>query len=200
MRAQLLAPISIMVLSAACQAPLDQNAPRYGAPGAYSSSNLTSEQACASYGFAIGSAAFNRCVTSERAVRSSGPVSRNYSEAQMNADARNACSSYGLQPASASFDRCVSREVEARRYRQAAAQPAYPTYSTDQYGNRVDSEGYRVDANGYRLAPQPSYVAPSPPATTGQQVFRDEFGFRYDAQGNRVDRNGNIISPQSTTP
>lgn len=133
-------------------------------------------------------------------MRATGPVSRNYSEAQLNADARSACSSYGLQPASASLDRRASREVEARRYRQAAAPPTYPTYSTDQYGNRVDSEGFRVDANGYRLAPQPSYVAPVPPATMGQQVFRDKFGFRYDAQGNRVDRNGNIISPQSTKP
>ena len=44
------------------------------------------------------------------------------------------------------------REVDARRY-QAASQPS-PTYRTDQYGNRIDSQGYRIDANGNRLPPQ----------------------------------------------
>jgi hypothetical protein len=211
MRIQLFATLSIGLLSAACQAPSGQYVPSSGAQARYGAPYVSSEQACADYGFTAGSAAFNRCVTNERAARSSSPVPPTYAEAQLNADARAACASYGLVPGSVGYDRCVSNEINARRYRAGMAQPN-PTYRTDQYGNRFDSEGYRVDANGYRISPQPVYspqpaytpqpvyAPPSSPQTTGQQGFRDEFGFRYDAQGNRIDRNGQIISPQSKTP
>jgi hypothetical protein len=219
MRIQLFATLPIGLLSAACQAPSGQYVPSSGATGRYGAPYVSSEQACADYGFTAGSAAYNRCVTSERAARSSGPVPPTYAEAQLNADARAACASYGLVPGSVGYDRCVSNEISARRYREGTTQPN-PAYRTDQYGNRFDSEGYRVDANGYRISPQPVYSTQlvysipvyspqptyspqpvyAPPQTTGQQVFRDEFGYRYDAQGNRLDSNGRIISPQSKTP
>ncbi|MGZ5907059.1 MAG: hypothetical protein ACXWKQ_17070 [Reyranella sp.] len=215
MRIQLFATLSIGLLSAACQAPTGQYVPSSGATARYGAPYVSSEQACADYGFTAGSAAYNRCVASERAARASGPVPATYAEAQLNADARAACASYGLVAGSVGYDRCVSNEINARRYREGMTQPA-PAYRTDQYGNRFDSEGYRVDANGYRISPQPVYstqpayspqpvyapqpVYSNPPQTTGQQVFRDEFGYRYDAQGNRLDSNGRIISPQSKTP
>ena len=105
MRARFFASISIMVLSAACQAPPSHDVPRYSAPGAYGTPYVSSEQACAAYGFTAGSAAFTRCVTGERATRSSGAVPPTYAEGQLNADARAACNSYGLVPGSAGYDR-----------------------------------------------------------------------------------------------
>ena len=74
MRIQLFTTLSIGLLAAACQAPPSQNVPRYGATGPYGTPYVSSEQACADYGFTAGSAAFNRCVANERAARSSGPV------------------------------------------------------------------------------------------------------------------------------
>ena len=59
---------------------------------------------------------------------------------------------FGAQPSSGWYNQCVSREVDARRY-QAASQPS-PTYRTEQYSNRIDSQGYRSDANGNRLPRQ----------------------------------------------
>ena len=191
MRARLFATISIMALAAACQAPPDRNTPRYAAPEANRAAYMSSEQACADYGFTAGSAAYDRCVMSERSARSSGRVSRDYTETQLTGDARSTCSSYGLQPGSVGYDRCVNREIEARRYREGTTQPSYATYRTDQYGNRYDAEGYRVDANGYRLSPQPSYQAPTYP------TYRtDQYGYRIDSEGYRVDANGYRLSPQ----
>jgi hypothetical protein len=203
------------MLAAACQ-PADQGiyatpqspsaayATNYPSAG-YAAGAASSGQICADYGFSSGTAAFDRCVAREQAARSTGRVSRDYTEAQLTSDARNACASYGLQPSSGWYNQCVSREVDARRY-QGTSQASRP-YSIDQYGNRIDAQGYRVDGNGYRLPRQSSYVAPSYPesrgyveANVGQQVTRDEYGFRYDAYGNRVDRYGHVISPRSSTP
>jgi hypothetical protein len=39
-------------------------------------------------------------------------------------DAQSACHSYGLESGRETYDRCVSREIEARRYREAAVAPA----------------------------------------------------------------------------
>jgi len=109
-------------------------------------------------------------------------MARDYSEAQLIADARGACYSYGLQPGTAPYDRCVGREVDSRRWR---ADQAYVT------------PGPVV----YTPAPVPEYVpAAPPPPPAGVQAFKDEYGFRYDGQGNRLDARGNIISPQSTRP
>jgi hypothetical protein len=153
MRTHLFTAITLGLLAAACQ-PSEQ--PRYSSspspPPTYTASYTSSEQVCTEYGFNAGTDGFNRCVSRERAARSTGRVNRDYAEARLTEDARNACSSYGLQPSSGWYNQCVSREVDARRY-QAASQPS-PTYRTDQYGNRIDSQGYRIDANGNRLPRQ----------------------------------------------
>jgi hypothetical protein len=214
MRFHLFTVTTLGLLAAACQ-PYDQGlsgTPQ--SPSAAYASNYpstayagapSSGQVCADYGFSSGTAAFNRCVVQEQAARSSGRVSRDYTEARLTNDARNACASYGLQPSSGWYGQCVSREVDARRYQGTSQSTA--AYQVDQYGNRIDAQGYRVDANGYRLPQQSSYGAPGyaqpqgyAESKVGQQVSRDEYGFRYDAYGNRVDRSGRVISPRSTTP
>jgi hypothetical protein len=224
MNVRLYAALSVGLLAAACQSPQQT---RYitstGSPATASAVYWTSEQACADYGFAPGTAGYGSCVARERAARAGGRVSADYAEVNLTRDAQDACYSYGLQPRTDRFDRCVGRELEARRYRSEAAAPVYPVYPvapaymTDQYGYRVDAQGYRVDANGNRLSTAPyatpvytttqTYYTPAPtyapqprPAPAGEVAFRDEFGFRYDSQGNRIDRYGNIISPQTKTP
>src|SRR6185369_738164 len=159
MRVQILATISLGLLSAACQGTYSQNAPGAAAP-AYGNAYQSSSAACLDYGFPAGTTSFNQCVAREQQARAAGRVNRDYAATQLTADARGACSSYGLAAGTASYDRCVSREVDARTYRDAAAQPG-PAYYTDQNGNRVDAQGYRVDANGYRIAGQASPYSPS---------------------------------------
>ncbi len=226
MYARLTTVISLALLSAACGSPNPQSANRYNTgptPSGYI--YASSEQACADYGFVSGSASFDRCVSRERAARSTGRMTQGYEQARLTVDAQNACASYGLDVGSSRFDRCVGREIDARGWRAEAVVSA-PMYRTDQYGYRIDSEGYRVDADGYRIdsegrrmarqvtyvpqpqpyyAPQPQpYYTPQPQPQAyvetrpiGQQVTRDEFGFRYDAYGNRLDARGNVISPQT---
>src|SRR5205085_9439597 len=97
----------------------------------------TSEQACADYGFSIGTGAFDRCVQRERSARAAGRVHQNYAEARLTSDARDACSSYGLEPGMR-YDRCVAREIEQRGYRDGTTHPTQ-MYRPDQYGHRFDS-------------------------------------------------------------
>jgi hypothetical protein len=190
MRVQILATISLGLLSAACQGTYSQNAPGAAAP-AYGNAYQSSSAACLDYGFPAGTTSFNQCVAREQQARAAGRVNRDYAAAQLTADARGACSSYGLAAGTASYDRCVSREVDARTYRDAAAQPG-PAYYTDQNGNRVDAQGYRVDANGYRMAGQapPYYPSASPAYRT------DQYNNRVDAQGYRVDSAGRPLPGQ----
>lgn len=141
-----------------------------------------SQQACLDYGFAAGTAAYDRCVGREREARARGRMARGYAEAQITADARDACYTYGLEVGSPRYDRCVGREIDARRYREEAGIYTAPTV---------------YPAPSYEPAP---YVQTRRADTAGVQVFRDEYGFRYDDQGNRVDGRGNIISPQSVRP
>jgi hypothetical protein len=198
MRVRILATISLGLLSAACQGTYSENAPGAAVP-AYGNTYQSSSAACAAYGYRAGTTTFNQCVVAhEQQAFATGRVNRDYAANQLTADARSACSSYGLPAGTASYDRCVSREVDARNYRDAAAQPG-PAYYTDQNGNRADAQGYRVDANGYRIAGQVSPYYPSASqALSSQAVSRDEFGNRYDAQGNRVDASSRIIgTPQS---
>jgi len=169
MRIRLLATVAVGLLSAACSSPYDQNrqaassstpSPSTSPYYTPASNALTSEQACADYGFPPGSIGFSQCVTRERAARASGRAPQGYAEARVTTDARNACSSYGLVAGTAGYDRCVSREIDARTYRVGVSQAAPVAYRTDQYGYRIDSEGYRVDADGYRIQ-QSSYPAPA---------------------------------------
>ena len=199
MRIRLLATVAVGLLSAACSSPYDQNRQASANPPSPSTSPyytsasnaLTSEQACAEYGFPPSSIGFSQCVARERAARSSGRAPQGYAEARVTTDARNACSSYGLAAGTAGYDRCVSREVDARVYRVGVSQAAPVAYRTDQYGYRIDSEGYRVDsegyridANGYRITqasyPAPAYVAPAP-------VYAPAY-----APGTRVDAYGRV--------
>lgn len=188
MRVQILATISLGLLSAACQGTYSQNAPGGAAP-AYGNTYQSSSAACADYGFPAGTSSFNQCVAREQQARAAGRVNRDYAAAQLTADARGACSSYGLAAGTASYDRCVSREVDARTYRDAAAQPG-PAYYTDQNGNRVDAQGYRVDANGYRMAGQAYYPSVTPAYRT------DQYNNRVDAQGYYVDSTGRLLPGQ----
>ena len=178
MRIRLLATVAVGLLSAACSSPYDTNrtarstAPSPSTSPYYTSASaaLTSEQACADYGFPVGTVGYSQCVSRERAARATGRAPQGYAEATLNADARNACNSYGLAVGTAGYDRCVAREMDARAYRTVSQAPAPVAYRTDQYGYRVDSEGYRVDAQGYRIdangyrITQSSYPAPAYPA------------------------------------
>jgi len=190
MRVQILATISLGLLSAACQGTYSQNAPGAAAP-AYGNAYQSSSAACLDYGFPAGTTSFNQCVAREQQARAAGRVNRDYAAAQLTADARGACSSYGLAAGTSSYDRCVSREVDARTYRDAAAQPG-PAYYTDPNGNRVDAQGYRVDANGYRIAGQaPPYYPSATPA-----YRTDQYNNRVDAQGYHVDSAGRLLPGQ----
>lgn len=190
MRVQILATMSLGLLSAACQGTYSQNAPGAAAP-AYGNTYQSSSAACADYGFPAGTTSFNQCVAREQQARAAGRMNRDYAAAQLSADARGACSSYGLAAGTASYDRCVSREVDARTYRGAAVQPG-PAYYTDQNGNRVDAQGYRVDANGYRMASQAS-----PYYTSTIPAYRvDQYNNRVDAQGYHVDSAGRPLPGQ----
>ena len=162
MRTHLFTAITLGLLVAACQ-PSNQGLstapqsppPAYAAnypSAAYAAGGASSGQVCADYGFSPGTAAFENCVSRERAARSAGRVNRDYAEARLADDARNACASYGLQANSRGYNQCIGREIDARRY-QGSSQAA-PAYRTDQYGNRIDSQGYRIDANGNRLPRQ----------------------------------------------
>jgi len=180
---KLLAALSLGVLAAACAGPYDRQAPT---PAPYNSARAPtpSERNCIDYGFAAGSAAFNRCVQREARAREAGRVNRDYAEARLLDDSRNACQDYGLTVGTSRYDNCVAREADARRYRDQGA-----TYAPAQPSATVY----------YAPERSPTPYAEPRPATTGVEVTRDEFGFRYDAQGNRVDRYGHVISPQSTT-
>jgi hypothetical protein len=192
MRIRLLATVAVGLLSAACSSPYDTNrtasstAPSPSTSPYYTpaSSALTSEQACAEYGFPAGTVGFSQCVTRERAARASGRAPQGYAEARVTTDARNACSSYGLVAGTAGYDRCVSREIDARSYRAVSQAPV--AYRTDQYGYRIDSEGYRVDSEGYRIdangyrITQASYAAP---AYAPAPVYAPAPGTRVDAYG-----------------
>ena len=190
MRVQILATMSLGLLSAACQGTYSQNAPGAAAP-AYGNTYQSSSAACADYGFPAGTTSFNQCVAREQQARAAGRMNRDYAAAQLSADARGACTSYGLAAGTASYDRCVSREVDARTYRGAAVLPG-PAYYTDQNGNRVDAQGYRVDANGYRMASQASPYYPS----TIPAYRVDQYNNRVDAQGYHVDSAGRPLPGQ----
>jgi len=190
-----------LVLSAAACSSTTYETRTASAPYRVSSS----EQACADYGFRVGTDNYTRGVSRETAARAQGRVPVGYTVASLDADARNACYSYGLTPGTSMYDRCVGREIDARRYRdQAYGTPApapAPGYSTTTYYTTAPAAptyygpATTVSTTTYSTPP----VAPQPTPTAGVETFRDEYGFRYDGQGNRLDRNGNIISPQSTT-
>jgi hypothetical protein len=127
MRTHLFTAIALGLLAAACQ-PSDQTL----------ASATSSEQVCGQYGFIAGLPAWDRCVERERAVRASGHVSPDSSEARLTDDARNACASYGVQPNSPHYNKCISHETDVRR---DEAQAAAPAGRTDQYGNRIDRQG-----------------------------------------------------------
>jgi hypothetical protein len=154
MNVRVLTAASIGGLAAACQSPNQQNDSRNATPASTPPANATtrsnSEKTCLDYGLTPEAAGFDQCVSRERTARTSGRVSRVYTEASLTRDAQDACYSYGLQPRT---DRCVSREVDARHFRAEATEPATPPYRHDQNGNWIDSRGYRVDANGYRILP-----------------------------------------------
>lgn len=196
MRIRTLATISIGLLSAACQAPYNQNGSSASYYGDTSPTLQASNQACVDYGFRAGTTNYDQCVSREQAARSAGRVNRNYEPAMLNADARNACSSYGLSVGTPGYDRCVTREIDARSYRDAAALPA-ASYRIDQYGNRVDAQGYRVDANGYRAnaSSYPVNASGYRVDANGYQV--DANGYRVDAQGYSLDANGYRIATQT---
>lgn len=189
MHIRLFATLSLGLIAAACQAPYQQDARRSGpaplSPPSYTVGYSSSQQACADYGFTPGTTSFDRCVSGERAARSTGRVNRDYSQARLASDARQACSSYGLAPSSGRYDQCVQREIDARGYRDATYQENAAMHRTDQYGNRIDSEGYRIDASGHRLAPSQSSTAMPPHQASPS---RDEYGNRYDSYGNRIGR------------
>ena len=161
----------------------------------------TSQQACMDYGFAPGTASYDRCVRLDADARARGRASMTYSQANLAADAQMACSSYGLSRGSTSYDRCVGREIDARRYRQEATVTTYstapaPVAGTTYYSPNPGTTVYTTTAPVSTTTVVPA--ATTPPA--GVQAYRDEYGFRYDGQGNRIDARGNIISPQSTQP
>jgi hypothetical protein len=182
-RLKVLAALSLGVLAAACGSPYDQPA-----PVPYVATTTTtqyvvmpvSERNCIDYGFVVGTATYDRCVTHEARARALGRMSRDYALVRIAADARDACYSYGLEPGTVRYDRCVNREIDARRYREEAYLPP-PAPAVVQYVYTPPRYDRRV-------------------ASTGVEVFRDEYGFRYDSQGNRIDAYGNVISPHSTTP
>lgn len=197
MRIRLLATVAVGLLSAACSSPYDTNrtarsstpspstSPYYTA----SSSALTSEQACAEYGFPPNTIGFSQCVSRERAARATGRAPQGYAEATLTADARNACNSYGLSAGTAGYDRCVAREMDARAYRVGVSQAAPAAYRTDQYGYRIDSEGYRVDSEGYRIDANGYRIAQASPAP----VYAPMPGYAPAyAPGTRVDAYGRV--------
>lgn len=191
-----LAAISLGLAAAACVGPYDRQAP---VPGPYNTSRAStqSERACIDYGFASGTAAFDRCVQREARAREAGRVNRNYAEARLLEDSRNACFDYGLTQGTQRYDTCVSREVDARRYREQSQTPvSQRTYAPE---HQVPASTAAPAYVYYPPARTPTpYVGPRA-ATTGVETSRDEFGFRYDSQGNRLDRYGNVISPASTS-
>jgi hypothetical protein len=69
------------------------------------------EDACATYGFRVGSPEYHLCRDREAAGRRAGV---SYSQAAAVADARAACQSYGLTPYSDRYDACVRQEYAAR--------------------------------------------------------------------------------------
>jgi hypothetical protein len=129
MRTHLFTAITLGLLVAACQ-PSNQGLstapqsppPAYAAnypSAAYAAGGASSGQVCADYGFSPGTAAFENCVSRERAARSAGRVNRDYAEARLADDARNACASYGLQANSrgynhASAERSMPAAIRAR--------------------------------------------------------------------------------------
>ena len=197
---KILAATALVLSAAACSSTTYETRTAGAAYGVSSS-----EQACADYGFRVGTDNYNRCVSREATARAQGRVPVGYTVASLDADARNACYSYGLTPGTSMYDRCVGREIDARRYRdQAYGTPVpapAPGYSTTTYYTTAPAAptyygpATTVSTTTYSTPP----VAPQPTPPVGVEAFRDEYGFRYDGQGNRIDRNGNIISPQSTT-
>jgi hypothetical protein len=151
MRAKIAATM-VGLLSAACQPAEQARYPSAPGPAAYTSNYANAGQACADYGFAPGTPAYETCVSRERAARATGRVDRDYAEAHLTSDAQNACASYGLPANSPRYQNCVTREVDARRYQ--GTNQARPAHRLDPYGNRFDSQGYRDDAYGNRLAGQ----------------------------------------------
>jgi len=73
------------------------------------------DDACATYGFRVGTAAYDQCRAREYSARQQGRVVVGYSEAQIYADAQAACRAYGLVPYDRTYDVCVQREYAARR-------------------------------------------------------------------------------------
>ena len=194
MRIQLLATAAIGLLSAACSSPYDTNrqarAPSPSTSPYYTSAStaMTSEQACADYGFPVGSIGFSQCVTRERSARAVGRAPQGYAESALTADARNACNSYGLSAGTAGYDRCVSREIDARVYRVGVSEAPPVVYRTDPYGYRVDSAGYRVDSEGYRIDANGYRIAqPAPAPVYGAPVYAPSY-----APGTRVDAYGRV--------
>lgn len=76
---------------------------------------VAGDDACAVYGFRIGSPEYNQCQARELAARRQGRMVVGYSDAQLMADSQAACRSYGLSPYGAGYERCVQREFAARR-------------------------------------------------------------------------------------
>ena len=73
------------------------------------------DDACATYGFRVGTAAYDQCRAREYSALQQGRVVVGYSEAQIYADAQAACRAYGLVPYDRTYDVCVQREYAAWR-------------------------------------------------------------------------------------
>ena len=161
----------------------------------YAAAQLTADarSACSSYGLAVATANYDRCVSREVDARS------------WRAEAAAPTTTYYTDQNGYRVD-AQGYRVDANGHRIAGQGPYYPggvadlsgqsvpPYRMDQYNNRVDAEGYRVDSTGQRMTVQGPYYTPAPQASSSQPVSRDEFGYRYDAQGNRVDANGRVIA------
>lgn len=76
--------------------------------------SVATDDACASYGFRVGSAAYEQCRAREYAARQQGRVMLPYADAQIYSDAQAMCRSYGLTPYQSGYELCVRREYAAR--------------------------------------------------------------------------------------
>ena len=75
---------------------------------------MLSDDACSSYGFAIGTSEYRKCKSKEADARSAGRMSSGTSQAQLSRDARVACQAYGIAPYTDAYERCVRNEMAYR--------------------------------------------------------------------------------------
>ena len=75
---------------------------------------MLSNDACSSYGFAVGSSEYRKCKSKEEDARASGRMSPGTSQAQLSREARSACQAYGITPYTDAYERCVRNEMAYR--------------------------------------------------------------------------------------